>query len=67
MNQGKAQEKIFANYFDIEINSDEGTEVTGRMHFERNKDVRKSPFPGGYHFEILKQDKSLFKIINQFD
>ena len=27
-----ANEKIFAGYFDILVNSAEGTEVTGRIH-----------------------------------
>lgn len=49
------QEKIFADYFDIPVNSGEGTEVTGRIHLERNKDVRLTPIPTGYHFELTKQ------------
>ena len=43
--QAYAQEKVFATYFDIPVNSPEGTEVTGRIHLERNKDVLTSPIP----------------------
>lgn len=49
------QEKVFAGYFDIPTNSPEKTEVIGRIHLERNKDVLTNPIPAGYHFEILKQ------------
>ena len=38
------EEKVFAGYFDIPINSPEGTEVIGRIHLERNKDVLQPPF-----------------------
>lgn len=38
------EEKVFANYFDIPVNSPEGTEVIGRIHLERNKDVLTNPF-----------------------
>ena len=63
-----AQEKIFAHYFDIPVNSPEGTEVTGRIHLERNKDVLSRPIPQGYHFEILKQGKeNLFRIETRYD
>ena len=34
--QAYAQEKVFAAYFDIPTNSPAGTEVTGRIHLERN-------------------------------
>ena len=51
--QAYAQEKVFATYFDIPVNSPEGTEVTGRIHLERNKDVLTSPIPKGYKFEIV--------------
>ena len=43
-----AQEKVLASYFDILVDSPEGTEVTGRIHLERNKDVRTEPIPEGY-------------------
>ena len=39
------EEKVFANYFDIPVNSPEGTEVIGRIHLERNKAY--SPWPKG--------------------
>ncbi|MCK5461794.1 MAG: silent information regulator protein Sir2, partial [Bacteroidales bacterium] len=61
------EETIFANYFDIPVNSYEGTEVTGRIHLERNKDVRLSPVPAGYHFEIIDQEQKLFRIETRYD
>ena len=63
----KSEETLFANYFDIPVGSDEGTEVSGRIHLERNKDVRQSPVPAGYHFEIVDQEKKLFRIETRFD
>lgn len=63
-----AQEKVFANYFDIPINSKEGTEVTGRIHLERNKDILTHPIPEGYRFEIIKQaEDNLFSIDTRYD
>lgn len=62
-----AQEKIYANYFDIPINSTEGTEVTGRIHLERNKDVWTRSIPKGYHFEIIRQDGDLFTLDTRYD
>ncbi|RIH63944.1 silent information regulator protein Sir2 [Mariniphaga sediminis] len=62
-----ATEKIFATYFDIATNSPEGTEVTGRIHLERNKDVLKSPIPEGYHFYIENQEGNLFTIETRYD
>ena len=60
------QEKILADYFDIPVNSPEGTEVIGRVHLERNKDVLSRPIPEGYHFEILKGE-GLFTLETQYD
>jgi hypothetical protein len=34
---------------------------------ERNKDVCKSLIPAVYHFEILEQDASLFRVETQYD
>lgn len=62
-----AQEKIFAGYFDIPSGSPKGTEVMGKVHLERNKDVLTSPIPKSYHFEILKQQDKLFNIATTFD
>ncbi len=65
---GIAAETVFANYFDILVNSGEGTEVTGRIHLERNKDVLTNPIPKGYRFEILKQsDEQLFDLETRYD
>ena len=61
------EEKVFANYFDIPVNSPEGTEVIGRIHLERNKDVLTNPIPAGYHFEILKQENEMFKLETRYD
>lgn len=63
----QAQEKIFSGYFDIATGSPQGTEVTGKVHLERNKDVHSSPIPRTYHFEIAKQPDGLFKIQTAFD
>ena len=66
--QAYAQEKVFAAYFDIPTNSPAGTEVTGRIHLERNKDVLTSPIPKGYKFEIVSQPtEALFKIDTRYD
>lgn len=63
-----AQEKVFANYFDIPIDSPAGTEVIGRIHLERNKDVRTCPIPKEYRFEIIKQtEDGLFNIATKYD
>lgn len=63
-----AGEKIFATYFDIPVNSPQGTEVIGRIHLERNKDVLTSPIPEGYKFEITRQGKNeLFVIETRYD
>lgn len=63
-----AQETLFANYFDIPTDSPAGTEVTGRIHLERNKDVRTRPIPAGYQFEIVKQpDGNIFGITTKYD
>lgn len=63
-----AVEEIFANYFDIEAGAPAGTAVTGKIHLERNKDVRKSPIPEGYRFEIVKQsDGDYFTIATERD
>lgn len=61
------QEKVFADYFDIPVNSTEGTEVIGRIHLERNKDVLTRPIPEGYRFEILKQNEDLFELETCYD
>lgn len=63
-----AHEKVLASYFDILVDSPEGTEVTGRIHLERNKDVHTMPVPEGYHFEILRQpEEALFRIETRYD
>lgn len=63
-----AQERVFATYFDIPVDSKAGTEVTGRIHLERNKDVLTRPIPAGYRFEIVKQPAdNLFRIATQYD
>lgn len=63
-----AQEKIFAGYFDIQTGSSQNTQVTGRIHLERNKDVHKTPVPESYYFKILQNaDNNLFRIETQYD
>jgi Polysaccharide lyase family 8, C-terminal beta-sandwich domain./Polysaccharide lyase family 8, super-sandwich domain. len=64
----RGQEQIFAAYFDIPVNSQEETEVIGRIHLERNKDVLLRPIPEKYHFEIVKQDEqALFQLDTRYD
>lgn len=63
----QAQEKIFANYFDIKVNSPEKTEVVGRIHLERNKDVLTNPIPRTYRFAITRQNNDLFSVETKFD
>lgn len=63
-----AQERAFADYFDIPVNCVSGTEVTGRIHLERNKDVPACPVPDGYRFEILGQsEEGLFRLETRRD
>jgi len=66
-NNARSQEKIFAGYFDIEVNSPENTEVMGRIHLERNKDVLTKPIPKSYQFAIASQKDNLFTINTRFD
>lgn len=63
----QAQEKVLASYFDIPVGSKAGTEVMGRIHLERNKDVRTNPIPATYHFEIISQQENIFKVETRFD
>ena len=66
--QAQGKEKVFADYFDIRTNSPEGTEVIGRIHLERNKDVLTRPIPESYRFEILEQDEAaLFTLETRYD
>lgn len=62
-----AQEKIFASYFDIATGSAKGTEVVGRIHLERNKDVLSSPIPKTYRFAFDGKADALFDIKTEFD
>lgn len=63
-----AQETVFAEYFDIAVGSPAGTEVTGRIHLERNKDVLTRPIPTDYRFDIVKQGENpLFDLETRFD
>lgn len=65
--QTNAQEKIFADRFDIRTNSPEFTYVTGGIHIERNKDVAFDKIPSTYHYEILDQKGQLFGIKTIFE
>lgn len=67
--QMRAAEKVFAEYFDIPMGSPAGTEVTGRIHLERNKDVATRPIPKDYNFEIIRQKEGqdYFAIDTEFD
>lgn len=62
------REVIFADYFDIPAGSVAGTEVIGKIHLERNKDVRVHPIPSSYGFEIVRQSRGgLFNVTTEFD
>lgn len=64
----QAQEKIFADYFDIPVGSAAGTKVIGKIHLERNKDVRTRPIPESYRFEIQQQTRGdYFDLTTDFD
>ncbi|OXA76533.1 hypothetical protein SAMN05444397_1187 [Flavobacterium aquidurense] len=62
-----AQEKIFANYFDIQLNSEKNTEVVGGINLERNKYRLTSPITKTYRFTIAKQEDNLFSVETRFD
>lgn len=61
----QGRERVFADYFDIPTASSAGTAVTGRIHLERNKDVRTRPVPASYGFEALSA--SPFKLSTERD
>tara|TARA_R110001592_G_scaffold363328_1_gene684165 strand:+ start:38802 stop:42056 length:3255 start_codon:yes stop_codon:yes gene_type:complete len=63
----EAQEVLFANYFDIEINQQAGVEITGKVNLKRNKDVDKNPIPNTYKFYLDSGATDIFTIENQFD
>lgn len=63
----QAQEKIFAGYFDLAVGSPAGTEVTGRIHLERNKDAMTNPIPKTYKFEFEGKGDMLFSVKTEFD
>ena len=65
--QVSAQEKLFANYFDIERGAEKGDEVWGKIHLERNKDVADQPIPKDYRFQIINQDEPIFEIVTERD
>lgn len=67
LSAGAGGEVIFAGYFDIPTGSREGTEVIGRIHLERNKDVLTRPIPAGYHFEIVHQNGDMFNLETRYD
>lgn len=62
-----AQERIFANYFDIPTSSPANSEVIGAIHLERNKDAFTSPIPSDYRFEIVDQSDDIFRIETRFE
>ena len=47
---GKAQEIVFAGYFDVATGSPENTEVTGRIHLESNKEAPSRKIPADNRF-----------------
>lgn len=63
----EAQEVLFTNYFDIEINQPAGTKVTGKVNLKSNKDVESNPIPGTYRFYIESSNSNIFQIETEFD
>ncbi|MFB9056875.1 polysaccharide lyase family 8 super-sandwich domain-containing protein [Mariniflexile ostreae] len=65
-NQCFSQEVLFANYFDIETNQKEGSEVFGKVNLKRNKDFLDNTIPKSYRFS-LENNASVFEISTVFD
>ncbi len=65
--QAATTEKIFANYFDIEVGAKVGDAVWGKVHLERNKDVATKPIPKEYSFAIVEQSDNIFKMETERD
>lgn len=65
-NRGVSQEVLFANYFDIETNKNEGAEVFGKVNLKSNKDFLVKPLPKSYKF-VLEDNTSVFIIRTEFD
>ncbi len=63
----EAQEVLFANYFDINLNQTEGKAVFGKINLKRNKDIGNNPIPKDYHFVIDHSDTDIFNIETAFD
>tara|TARA_R110001592_G_scaffold363328_1_gene684163 strand:+ start:34324 stop:37278 length:2955 start_codon:yes stop_codon:yes gene_type:complete len=60
------QEVLFANYFDIETNQIEGSEVFGKVNLKSNKNFLLEATPRTYKFS-LKNNNSIFEIRTEFD
>ena len=63
----EAQEVLFSNYFDIEINASAGAKVIGKVNLKRNKDVETTPIPASYQFYIENSTTDIFEIETEFD
>ena len=60
-------EILFANYFDIQTNQEQGEEVIGKIHLKRNKDINSNPIPKTYQFSIKTADTDIFEVETIFD
>ncbi len=61
-------EKVLYGFFDIASGSETGSEVTGRINLERNRNVARSPMPLDYEFDIIGDDSGgMFKLRNERD
>lgn len=63
----EAQEVLFSNYFDIEINTSAGAKVIGKVNVKSNKDVGSNPIPASYQFYIENSTTDIFEIETEFD
>lgn len=61
-----SQDELFANYFDIETNQKEGSEVFGKVNLKSNKDFLVKSVPSTYEFS-LETNSSVFEIKTEFD
>jgi len=61
-----SQAVLFTNYFDIETNQEEGTEVFGKINLKSNKDFLFKRTPKSYQFS-LEKNSSIFQIETKFD
>ncbi|TNJ46022.1 hypothetical protein KFZ70_09460 [Tamlana fucoidanivorans] len=64
---GQEKEILFADYFDINTNKNEGSIVNGKINLKRNKDYLNERVPSTYSFKIIKSDTDIFDLKTEFD